>query len=225
MAKLLALDTATEACSVALALNGNITEHFEIIPREHSQKILPMIDELLATAGLTIKQLDGIAFGCGPGAFTGLRIAAGITQGLSYAADLPVIPVSNLAALAHYGMRQYQADSVLCAIDARMDEVYWAQYILQNNQLTLLGKEVVKAPEQVEILQPERNWIGIGTGWKYQEILNAKLTDYYINEYPHAYDIAAIATLLFEQGKTVSSEQALPVYLRDNVAKKKSEQK
>lgn len=223
MAKLLALDTATEACSVAISQDGNIVEHFEVIPREHSQKIIPMIDKLLAAAGLSMKQLDGIAFGRGPGAFTGLRIAAGITQGLSYAADLPVIPVSNLAALAHYGIRQYQTESVLCAIDARMSEVYWAQYITQNSELTLLGDEIVSAPDLIEIAQPERNWVGVGTGWKYQEILSPTLAAYYINEYPHAYDIAAIATSLFKQGKTVSSEQALPVYLRDNVAKKKSE--
>ena len=114
---LLALETATEACSAALAIDGDICERFEVAPRGHSQLILPMVDELMAEADIAIEQVDAIAFGRGPGAFTGLRIAVGVTQGIAFGADLPVVPVSSLAGLAQGCV----SDSVLAAIDARMD--------------------------------------------------------------------------------------------------------
>ena len=123
--KLLALDTATEACSVALNIDGELTEHYELLPRRHSRELLPMVEKIIAAAGLSLTQLDAVAFGCGPGAFTGLRVATAMAQGLAFGADLPVIPVSTLAALAQQAHRCYQSTHVLAAIDARMDEVYW----------------------------------------------------------------------------------------------------
>ena len=140
---LLALETATEACSAALAVDGDIRERFEVAPRGHSELILPMVDELMAEADISIEQVDAIAFGRGPGAFTGLRIAVGVTQGIAFGADLPVVPVSTLAALAQGS----ESNSVLAAIDARMDEVYWGAYQRSSAGLmTLCGEEAVIPP-------------------------------------------------------------------------------
>jgi len=125
---LLALDTATEACSVALLRGGEKTHLAQFAQREHTKHILPMVDEILAQAGITLHQVDALVFGRGPGSFTGVRIGAGIAQGLAFGAALPVIPVSNLAAMAQAAYVQYQAENVLTAIDARMNEVYFAQW-------------------------------------------------------------------------------------------------
>ena len=129
---LLALDTATEACSVALLRGGEKTHLAQFAQREHTKHILPMVDEILAQAGITLHQVDALVFGRGPGSFTGVRIGAGIAQGLAFGADLPVIPVSNLVAMAQTAYVQYQAENVLTAIDARMNEVYFAQWQAQK---------------------------------------------------------------------------------------------
>lgn len=221
--KLLALETATEACSAALLIEGDIIERFQLSPRGHSQLILPMVDELLAEAGLSINQVDGIAFGRGPGAFTGLRIAVGVTQGIAFAADLPVVPVSTLAALA----QDCETDRVLVAIDARMDEVYWGAY--QRNpegMMVIEGEEHVLPPDRVPLPDGD-SWYGAGTGWgSYQDILMDRCglmvfeTD--SRRLPRASGIARLGEAYFLQGEALSAEQALPVYLRDQVAWKKS---
>lgn len=220
---LLALETATEACSAALAINGEIRERFEIAPRGHSQLILPMVDELMAEADIAIKQVDAIAFGCGPGAFTGLRIAVGVTQGIAFAADLPVVPVSTLAALA----QGCESDRVLAAIDARMEEVYWGMY--QRNPegiMVVQGEECVVSPAQVPL--PEgNNWNGAGTGWgSYGAVLEAhcagQLSGWEGEKLPHAADVAKLGIAGYNAGVSVSAEKALPVYLRDQVAWNKS---
>ncbi len=128
MTTLLALDTATEACSVALLHDGRVLSHYEVIPRMHAQRLLPMIKDLLAEAGVALSAVDGIAFGRGPGAFTGVRIAIGVVQGLAFALERPVLPVSTLAVLAQRALREQGAQQVAAAIDARMDEVYWGCY-------------------------------------------------------------------------------------------------
>ena len=128
---LLALDTATEACSVALLHGGKKTHLAQFAQREHTKHILPMVDEILAQADITLHQVDALVFGRGPGSFTGVRIGAGIAQGLAFGAALPVIPVSNLAAMAQAAYVQYQAENVLTAIDARMNEVYFNQWQAQ----------------------------------------------------------------------------------------------
>ncbi|HED40783.1 MAG TPA: tRNA (adenosine(37)-N6)-threonylcarbamoyltransferase complex dimerization subunit type 1 TsaB, partial [Chromatiales bacterium] len=126
--KLLAIDTATEACSAALSINGEISERYEIAPRQHATLILPMIDSLLSEAGITLAQMDAIAFGRGPGAFTGVRIGVGVVQGLAFSIERPVVPVSSLAAMAYGAMAKFNATNVLAGIDARMGEVYWGAY-------------------------------------------------------------------------------------------------
>ena len=220
---LLALETATEACSAALAIDGEIREVFKVAPREHSELILPMVDELMAEAGITIEQVDAIAFGRGPGAFTGLRIAVGVTQGIAFGAGLPVVPVSTLAALAQGS----ESDRVLAAIDARMDEVYWGAYQRNSTgQMDLCGQESVIAPGQVPL--PENDgWFGVGTGWgSYCALLTERcggqLEGWSGENLPHAADVARLGIAGFDAGEALSAEQAIPVYLRDQVAWKKT---
>ena len=221
--KLLALDTATEACSVALNIDGEVTEHFDVIPRRHSRELLPMVDGILAKAGLTISDMDALAFGRGPGAFTGLRVATAMAQGLAFAVDLPVISVSTLAALAQQGLREHGARQVLSAIDARMGEVYWGAFVEDNGLMKPVQEETVIAPENVEVVSNERDWFGMGTGWAFREQIAATVTDCVNETYPHALDIALLAVADFESGNLLLAEQAMPVYLRDKVALKKSE--
>ena len=221
--KLLALDTATEACSVALNIDGEVTEHFDVIPRRHSRELLPMVDGILAKAGLTIGDMDALAFGCGPGAFTGLRVATAMVQGLAFAVDLPVIPVSTLAALAQQGLREHGARQVLSAIDARMGEVYWGAFVEENGLMKPVQAETVIAPEKVEVIDGEYNWFGIGTGWAFREQMTAAVSHCVIETYPHALDVALLAAADFDAGNLLPAEKAMPVYLRNKVALKKSE--
>lgn len=216
--KLLALDTSTEACSAALAIGDQIRERFTL-DGSHSERILPMVHELLAEAGIALSQLDAIAFGRGPGSFTGLRIAAGVTQGLAFGANLPVVPVSSLAALA----QGQNADRVLAAFDARMQQVYWGAYVRNADGLMeLTGTEIVLAPEAVPI--PEAGeWLGAGSGWdRYAEVLSQRQKGYAIGwqkqAYPTARSVAKIARWLVEKGDVLHPDQAIPVYIRDEVA-------
>jgi tRNA threonylcarbamoyladenosine biosynthesis protein TsaB len=225
MTRILAIETATEACSVALLLEDEVQERFEIAPRQHATLLLPFVESLLAAAGLGLNRLDAIAFGRGPGSFTGLRIAAGITQGLAFGADLPVVPVSTLAALAQGTVAQHGAKAVLAALDARMKEVYWGAFRCGENGLVEpLGGEAVCTPQRVRVPTPG-HWVGAGSGWdSYADVLATQCSmasaDIYRNQKPHAADVARLAVRAFGQGNAVSAEQAIPVYLRDNVADK-----
>ena len=220
--KLLALDTATEACSVALNMDGEVIDRFELTPRRHSRDLLPMVEAVLAEAGLRLAQLDALAFGRGPGAFTGLRVATAMVQGLAFAVDLPVVPVSTLAALAQQGLRTHQATQVLSAIDARMDEVYWGAFIESDGLMVPAAPEVVVAPQSVPATD-DGIWFGMGTGWAFREQMAARVSDCQVDAWPHARDIATLAVADVKQGKGLPAEQAMPVYLRDKVALKKSE--
>ncbi|KPJ95186.1 MAG: tRNA threonylcarbamoyladenosine biosynthesis protein TsaB [Gammaproteobacteria bacterium SG8_11] len=219
--KILALDTSTEACSAALLIDSNLTQRYQVAPREHGALILPMIEELLSEAGLAPTQLDALAFGRGPGAFVGVRIAAGVAQGIAFAADLPVVPVSSLAALAQ-GVAH---DHIYSAIDARMNEVYWGAYRKNSEGVVeLLGEEIVCPPQSVSaMMENEQHWYGVGTGWgTYSEILQqqVKIVAYEDNVYPQAKHIAQIARQEYLRGQTVDAVNAMPTYLRNNVAKK-----
>ncbi len=223
--KLLALDTATEACSVALYVDGEISQRYRLAPREHSHLILQMLDDCLAEAELKLSQLDALAFGRGPGSFMGLRIAAGVVQGISLAQDLPIVPVSTLASIAHIQMQQRGAMRVLAAIDARMAEVYWGAFINNNGLPVLQGQEMVLPPEQVPIPDTE-GWSGAGTGWgSYADLLVRRLGDHVSTSqaevFPSAASIAELAVVGLASGEQgVAAAQAIPVYLRDQVAKK-----
>jgi len=220
--KLLALDTSTEACSCALYLDGDLQDRSLLAPRQHAKLILGMLDELLAEAGLKPTQLDGVAFGRGPGSFTGLRIACGVAQGIALAAELPVLPVSSLATLAQAAYLEKRVTQVLTAIDARMGEVYWGQYVLDNQALMRCqGAEIVCVPEQVS-RPSEGQWYGSGSGWKiYGERLTAKLapwvTTYQGDSYPSARAMIPLALAMLADSSSVAAHEALPVYLRHQV--------
>ena len=225
--KLLAVETATHACSAALFIDGHIEQRFTIAPQQHTKLILPMIDELMALAQLKPQQLDGLAFGCGPGSFTGLRIATGIIQGIAFGADLPVVPVSTLAALAQAHFNQHDPTLAFTAMDARMGEIFWGVYEKDaTGYARLLGKEaVLPAPA---IVFPARLGVGIGSAWAiYQAILTEKLGSLLqtvrADALPEAAMIAQLGVIGLQNKQGVSAEQANPVYLRNKVAKKESE--
>lgn len=217
-ATLLALDTATEACSAALLHNGRLYQRAEVIPRLHAQRLLPMIEEVLSEAGASLHQVEALVFGRGPGAFTGVRIAVGMVQGLAFATGKPVIGISNLAALAQRAWREQGAEQVCAAIDARMDEVYWGCYHLQNGVMTLAGEESVCAPEQVSLAAPLTRPAGAGTGWQYGERLSVKVSDSWSQMLPDAVDLLSLALPAWKAGQVLDAADAQPVYLRDKVA-------
>ncbi|MGF6435160.1 tRNA (adenosine(37)-N6)-threonylcarbamoyltransferase complex dimerization subunit type 1 TsaB [Kosakonia sp. 1610] len=225
--RILAIDTATEACSVALWNDGTTFAHFELCPREHTQRILLLVRAALADAEVKLTDLDALAFGRGPGSFTGVRIGIGIAQGLALGAELPMIGVSTLATMAQGAWRKTGATRVLAAIDARMGEVYWAEY-QRDADGVWHGEETeaVLKPEAVSdrLQQLDGNWAMVGTGWGAWPELAANspltLTDGEML-LPTAEDMLPIARQLFAAQKWVAVEQAEPVYLRNEVAWKK----
>ena len=219
--KLLALDTATEACSIALKLDDEIVEHFELLPQRHSRELLRMIDNLLYSKKIKLSHLDALAFGCGPGTFTGLRVATAMIQGLAFAVNKPVVAVSTLQALAQQGLRVHKAKFVLSAIDARMGEVYWGAFKKIEELMISVIEEVVIAPNLVEQPAGEDNWIGMGTGWKFRHQLNVSVNQYCEDAYPRAIDIVVLAAVDFKNGLALPANKAMPVYLRNKIALKK----
>lgn len=234
---LLALDTSTEACSVALLYNGEKTYLNELAQRTHAKRILPMVDEILTDSGLKLNQLDALAFGRGPGSFTGVRVGAAIAQGLALGADLPVIPISNLTAMAQAAFELYQAENVAAAIDARMNEVYFSQ-LVREKKCTDFGKFFVwknLIPEQV--CSPEKALVQlanstalniatstalrVGTGWNaYAQFATKGLTGSDI-ELPDARYMLELARVEWLQQKTISALEIEPIYLRNEVTWKK----
>jgi len=218
--KILAIDAATEACSAALLIQEAVTERFEVPGRGHAARLLPMADELLREAGLEARDLDAIAFGRGPGGFTGLRIAAGLAQGLAAGNGLPVLPVSNLAAVAAAAARIKGATRVLACMDARMGQVYWGTYDCTGAAPVLVGREYLANSEAVA---PPGGlpWFGAGHGFSAHPGLAARLgaalTGVDGSILPHAADIARIAAVDHASGKGLAAAQGLPVYLRDDV--------
>jgi tRNA threonylcarbamoyladenosine biosynthesis protein TsaB len=227
--KLLAVETATEACSAALYIDGEIAERYALAPREHARLILPMIDGLMSDAGLTPSQLDAIAFGRGPGSFTGVRIATGIVHGIAFGADLPVVPVSTLAAIAQSCLESDGDNNpgIFSAMDARINEIYWGVYRRSPaGYAELIGQEAV-LPAQ-DVLFPDFPGIGAGSGWRrYGEVLTqrsaGKVGRIYSEVEPRAAAIAKLGAYGFACGLSVPVEQALPIYLRDKVAKTEEE--
>lgn len=226
---LLALDTSTEACSVALWHKGEKTHLDELAQRTHTKRILPMVDELLANSGINLKQVDALAFGRGPGSFTGVRIGAGIAQGLAFGADLPVIAVSNLTAMAQAAFELYQAENVAAAIDARMNEVYFAQ-VKREKVRSELGEffqwnpvieEQVCQPEKVLEQFSDLSAYRVGTGWTaYPQFKENGLegSDIIL---PSAQYMLELALTDYAQNKVISALEIEPVYLRNEVTWKK----
>ncbi len=216
MNNILAIETSSEACSAALSVNGVVYERSQHAPRQQSSLILPMVEAVLDDAGLSRSDVDAIGFGRGPGAFTGVRIATGIAQGMGYALDCPVVPVSSLQALA-----ASVEGAALVATDARMGEIYCGMFDAQNQ---LIGEEHVLKPSDWAL--PESgDWVLVGDGWSaYETDLMPNVSHLSVkasgDDFPQARAVLALTLEALERGEGVPAEQALPVYLRDNVAQK-----
>lgn len=225
---ILALDTCTEMCSAALLIDGQIYSKAELTQRGHSDKILAMLQTVLDEAQTTLQAVDVMAFGRGPGSFTGVRIGVGIAQGIAFARELPVAAVSSLAAVAQQAMNQHKVERVAVAMDARMGEIYCAHFVRRDGLATLADTEQVCPPEQFKPATQD-DWFAAGTGWgEYAEQLTTNFAGQLSGSdnacFPQAAEIIQLATQMAAEGALQAAEQALPVYLRDNVAKKKGEQ-
>ena len=221
---LLVIDTATEACSVALEVDSTVFSRFEICPQQHSQRLLPMVDEVLKEANIKLSKLDCLGFGQGPGSFTGVRIATGMIQGFALGSGLPVVGISTLATMAQQAILDKGAAEVSCAIDARIGEVYFARYVKNNNVAMLVAKEQVLAPEvAAELLLSANKTSGVGTGWQAYPELNltgrVDVTEDIL--YPNALYMLPLLKQAIANGEAKDIEQIKPVYLRDKVTWKK----
>ncbi|MGQ9425901.1 tRNA (adenosine(37)-N6)-threonylcarbamoyltransferase complex dimerization subunit type 1 TsaB [Gilvimarinus sp. F26214L] len=233
MTKILALDTSTSACSVALNVDGRIEEEFTVAPQDHTQRLLPMVDGLLAAHEIGLSQLDAIAFTQGPGSFTGLRICVGVVQGLAFGANLPVIPVSSLKTLAAGAAERVdprQGAVFVPVFDARMQEVYWGVYesISESGELQCRVADRVGSPD--EVLEALSDYaascavhvLGSGCPLIAPEHVAANTAEagnvqYHSDAHPHARDLARLAQPLLRSGQVVSALEAQPAYVRNEV--------
>lgn len=251
MTNILAIDTATPACSVALTNGNEVLARYKLASREHTQLILPMVDDVLAEGGMALSQIDAIAFTAGPGSFTGIRIGFGVVQGLAFGAEIPVLPISSLETLAHTAIRklgiqkevqieqarlvfQKQNPEIECfdltivpMLDARMDEIYWAQFQLPMdseapNDLQRSCVDSLSPPEETctDVNKPSAV-IVVGDGWNYSDRISLEPTMVDAALLPEAQDILTIATPMIQAGQAISIEQASPIYLRDKITWKK----
>jgi tRNA threonylcarbamoyladenosine biosynthesis protein TsaB len=220
--RILAIDTSGETCSAALLWGTELKQVLELAPRRHGDLILEMMAGLLADAGASLTDLDALAFGRGPGSFTGVRIATAVVQGAAFGAGLAVIGVSTLAALAQGCHRLAGHRGILAALDARMGEVYWGCYRVPADGLAeLVGAELVTTPRMVP--RPAGGgWQGVGSGFaayggELSEALAPALAGFDPAPICEARDIARLAEAAWHKGQAVPPELALPVYLRDRV--------
>jgi len=220
--KLLALDTSGDLCSVALFIDGVIEQRREPAPRRHGELLLPMMESLLESTGIALSALDAIAFGRGPGSFTGVRIAVAVAQGAAFGAGCPTVPVSTLAAMALGEYRRTGRRRILAALDARMGELYWGAFeVAEDASVVAGGAERVVLPECVPV-PAGTGWCGVGSGWgAYRAALEQRvgtgLTAVVADGVCEAEDIARIAAVEVRAGRVVAAELARPVYLRDRV--------
>jgi len=224
MANILAVDTSTHACSVALAMSGAITEDFRLIPQSHTQSLLPMIDQLLGGAGISLTNLDVIALTTGPGSFTGLRIGLGIVQGLAFGVDLPVIGESSLRVMAASARRLLTPTQniLVPCFDARMQEVYWACYhndetLIDSKSPALIADKVSEPEKMVDELDLIKTPIlGIGDGW-HSVTAKSSSIERVADFYPHAYDLALLAQTAYAAGRLSTAMDIQPTYIRNEV--------
>ena len=225
---LLALDTSTEFLSLALKLGENMFTHYQETGSASSQLVLPQIQFLLDSANIKLKDLDGIAFGAGPGAFTGVRIASGVAQGLGFGANLPVVGINTLVAVAEASGQ----DKVIVCLDARMGEIYHAALIKkydndeENGIWVEISETKVCKPQDAPAIEGD-NWVGAGSGWavyaenltlKYAQNLSQALPNVLANITPTAEAILRLAQSVFESGQAKSAIEAMPIYIRNRVA-------
>lgn len=215
----LALETSTEICSAALAVGGQIREHTLTAPREHTRHILGQVDELLGEAGVTAGDLAAVAFGRGPGTFTGVRVATALAQGLAVARDLPLLPVSSLAALAWKAWHGHQVSPVLAVMDARLEEVYWAMFGIEAGKVSVLHPEALSAPADLLAQLPTLpgGWQGAGSGWALPGMQTDAETATDSSLRPDARSVLELALQDFRAGRVADFEQAQPTYLRHPV--------
>lgn len=221
--KILAIDTSSTACSVALLVEDTIHLSHQIAPLQQAQLVLGMVDELMHSNHMALSQLDALAFGRGPGSFTGVRIATSVMQGMGFALDLPLIALSSLAALAQSAYDDLGWKKMVVAIDARIQEVYWALYQINAAGLAeLIGKEIVCPPQQV--LPPADGlWQGVGNAWEvYRDQLPVLSLAPDPTRLPSAAAIARLAKGKYLKKEWIKASEATPVYLRDDVAKPSS---
>ncbi len=216
--RLLALETAVEACSVALWQDGLVCSRFVHAPRQQTALLLPMVESLLNEAGWSLSSLDVLAYSAGPGAFSGVRLGAAAVQGLALGLDKPVVAVSSLQVLAQGVWRTRQMPRVLSIFDARMDQVYAAAFVCEQGQMQRVSEDRLLAPEQVEV--PAGAWFVAGNGWVYRDRLAIHSMGSDEQALPDAQDVAALAAGWAEQGAARDAAEALPVYLRHDVWKK-----
>lgn len=225
--RILAIDTSTEACSVAIWNQGETLALSELRPRKHTQRILPMVQQVLSDGGLVLSQLDVLAFGRGPGSFTGVRIGIGIAQGLALGADLPMLGISTLQTMAQGAWRVSHAERVLAAIDARMGEVYWGQFERQKDGRwhESEGEGGISPAQALERAHGlHGNWACVGTGWQtYPDLVSRSALSVRDGQMllPQAEDMLPLALLAWQQGLAVAVENAEPTYLRNEVTWKK----
>mgnify|MGYP006071316857 FL=1 len=221
---ILAIDTTTSSCSAALLLDHELITQCQVAERNHTQLILPMVDALLNKGGLKLSQISVIAFTSGPGSFTGIRVGFGIVQGLAFGADLPVLPVSSLETLAHTAIRKLKLQKnthIIPMLDARMHEIYWAQFNYNSGNLTRINADCVSPPEALSAVIKNPS-IMIGDGLNYSDRLPEKSLDFcHISLLPEAQDIFKIACPLIEKGEVIDIQEASPMYLRNQITWKK----
>lgn len=228
MSTLLALDASSSACSCAVWCNGEVSSRFALTPREHTQRLMPMVDDVLAEAGLRPGDLDALAYGHGPGSFTGLRIAAGVAQGLAFGLERPLIGVSTLEALALAAHRRHDVRYVIPALDARMNEIYVAAFHCHDGTLSRVLDEAVMAPQSLQLPAAYRDagWCGVGSGWALWEAMpapvKASLNQRLPELQPAAEEMVRLAAAALADGQGQPAHQVVPVYLRNQVAWQRS---
>lgn len=233
MSAILAIDTSTSACSVALNQEGTIIDEFVVAPQDHTQRLLPMVENILVSSNQTLANLDAIAFSSGPGSFTGLRICLGVVQGLAYGANLPVVGVSTLEVMAATAMRTLELPVnnsektiIIPALDARMSEIYWGIFQSSQNVLSRIEPDKVTSPtdlnlseDQLEDIQHGTHYlIGVGDGWTTHPACEGVMNKIETELFPHAYDLSILAQDYLANGKAVSAFEAQPTYIRNEVS-------
>jgi len=227
MTGMLAIETATDACSVALYRDGDITERHLEAPRQHSQLAFTMLEELLGASSLTEQGIQFIAYGCGPGSFTGLRVAASLVQGLAYSCSLPAVPIPTLAVLAQGALREHGLDrnaSVLCLLDARINEIYSALFTFEDGIAVLRQGPFATAPEDLAIAG-SGEVIAVGNGCQFLDrlplALQARVGTSHPGLMPRARDMFPLALAAVHRGALQSARDVQPVYVRDEISWKK----
>lgn len=227
MDSMLCVETATEACSLALVTAAGIVEQHKVVPRRHNVHLFAMLEELLPEGNLRAAGVDAIAYGCGPGSFTGLRIAASFAQGLAFSSAIPAIPLETLGIMAQGALREGLAqpgEAVLVTLDARINELYAGLYEFREGVAVALSAPWVCAPGELA-LHDVHNVVAVGSGCRYRpdfppELLG-QVTAWHEQLLPRAIDMPVLAQAALENGLAVSSDAILPVYVQEEISWKK----